>query len=235
MKIFLSLISIFLSFISLSLNDTSLSLPPLEILENLECNQYVFELPTTSHFKIFNQRGKKIHSGTSKFIDFSGYETGVYFIHYNNKIENFQLYQNSTDHTFGIIPGYILLLAVILFLVLIRLRNIKREQHLLLQITNDLKSKIVEKPYSNLGDISLNKTSIEKKVNAMLNQSDWKVIDQIVANPSISNKELAEKISLSVEGTRSSLKKLYRNFEIPYSRNMKLALVIKLMQFSTPD
>lgn len=81
--------------------------------------------------------------------------------------------------------------------------------------------------------VQMDKVLLEKHVQANLNESDWAIIQVIYENPAISNKVLAERITLSVEGTKSSLKKMYSLFEIPSSRNMKLALILKVINVST--
>ena len=77
-------------------------------------------------------------------------------------------------------------------------------------------------------EFQLEKELLEKEIDAKLNESDWLIIQALYKNPAQSNKELADKVALSVEGTRSSLKKMYRLFEIADSRNKKLALVLTI-------
>ena len=78
----------------------------------------------------------------------------------------------------------------------------------------------------------LDKQKIEATINAKLNETDWKILNIIYDNPSISNREIADKVSLSLEGTSSSLRKMYRIANLKSSGNKKLALVIEVTKIS---
>lgn len=81
-------------------------------------------------------------------------------------------------------------------------------------------------------DTLLSKEKIEEKLDVKLNETDWKILNILYEKPSSSNREIAEFISLSLEGTRSSLKKMYRLFEIESAHNMRLTLILKAITFS---
>jgi DNA-binding MarR family transcriptional regulator len=81
--------------------------------------------------------------------------------------------------------------------------------------------------------VEIDRVVIENYIEANLNESDWAIMKALYDNPAISNKVLADQISLSVEGAKSSLKKMYSLFEIPLSRNMKLALILKVINLTT--
>jgi hypothetical protein len=56
----------------------------------------------------------------------------------------------------------------------------------------------------------------------------------IYENPTISNRQIAKQVFLSLEGVSSSLRRMYRNFEVKSgsSKNLKVALVTKVIQIS---
>ena len=60
----------------------------------------------------------------------------------------------------------------------------------------------------------LDKDKIESQINAKLNDSDWAIIMALYEEPAIDNRLLSEKVFLSYEGVRSSLKKMYGLFEL---------------------
>jgi DNA-binding CsgD family transcriptional regulator len=54
----------------------------------------------------------------------------------------------------------------------------------------------------------------------------------LLEDPTISNKELADKAYLSVDGIGSSLRRMYEYFDIPSSKYMKIALLLKAIKIS---
>ncbi|MFZ1808691.1 MAG: tetratricopeptide repeat protein [Cyclobacteriaceae bacterium] len=130
-------------------------------------------------------------------------------------------------------------LLLIFLGVYLRIRFIKSQAQLdaLLQEIKLLKvqAKI------NLGSITpteeaqLDKERIENALKASLNPSDWSILNTLYANPAIGNKEIADIVSLSVEGVRSSLKKMYRYFYIEKTANQRVLLVIQAAKLSNPS
>ena len=85
----------------------------------------------------------------------------------------------------------------------------------------------------NLERLALKREKIESSISTKLNDSDWKILSQLLENPAITNREIAELVSLSFEGVRSSLKKMYRVFDIQKSgENQKISLIIKATRIS---
>ena len=86
-------------------------------------------------------------------------------------------------------------------------------------------------PYS--PEIKINRNKVNSAIESKLNETDWKVLDILYQNPIATNKQIAGKIYLSVEGVRSSLKKMYRLYNIQQSaENQKIALTIAVMKIS---
>lgn len=74
----------------------------------------------------------------------------------------------------------------------------------------------------------LNKDTLQRMLGGKLNDTDWSLLLVLLEDPNASNKILAERISISHEGVRSSLKKMYRLFQIEEKvTNKKMALIIK--------
>ena len=79
----------------------------------------------------------------------------------------------------------------------------------------------------------LNREKIEAEINGVLNDSDWSVLTLLCEKPTINNREISELVSLSFDGVRSSLRKMYRIFNIQNTNeNQRMALVIKAFQIS---
>jgi predicted transcriptional regulator len=82
----------------------------------------------------------------------------------------------------------------------------------------------------------LDRTKIEKAVDGSINDSDWKILNALFDNPNTTNREIADQISLSIEGVKSSLKKMYMLFEITHSReNKRLGLTMKVTHISNDN
>lgn len=82
------------------------------------------------------------------------------------------------------------------------------------------------------GNFSLNKAALEAHIGRHLNETDWKVLNILVDNPVISNKELAAEAFLSVDGIGSSLRRMYELFQIGESRYMKTSLLMEAIKVS---
>ncbi len=82
----------------------------------------------------------------------------------------------------------------------------------------------------------LDKEKVQVYINAALNETDWKLLQELALNANASNKYLAEQISISHEGVRSSLKKMYRLFKIEDDVvNKKMALILKVSAVSVQE
>ena len=130
--------------------------------------------------------------------------------------------------TFGI-----LLISSLILVFYFRIRFIRKksEEQILLKEIKVLKAESVARiASSSLPENSpLDRDKIEASINGSLNESDWNIIKVLYDNPIASNSEIAEKVSLSIDGTRSSLKKMYRLFEIEKTgQNQRIELVIQL-------
>ena len=72
-----------------------------------------------------------------------------------------------------------------------------------------------------------------KNAENKLNDTDWKILKLICVTPTITNKDIGEKVYLSVDGVKSSFKKMYDLFDITsIGRNKKISLAIKVIKLS---
>ncbi len=117
-------------------------------------------------------------------------------------------------------------------------KDLKEKEKLLQQIEElkkNLSVQSVATSRNNKKTFSLDKDKIEKAIDNRLGESSWKILNLIFNNPSISNKEIAEQVSLSVEGVSSSLRRMYQAFEIDSSSNKKITLIMKATRLSFED
>lgn len=78
----------------------------------------------------------------------------------------------------------------------------------------------------------LNKEKLETAIDKKINETDWNVLNILLDDPVISNKDLAERAYMSVDGIGSSLRRMYEYFDIPTSKYMKIALLLKAIKIS---
>jgi tetratricopeptide (TPR) repeat protein len=79
---------------------------------------------------------------------------------------------------------------------------------------------------------TLVKEKLEQVIGKKLNETDWNVLNILLDDPAISNIELAERAYMSVDGIGSSLRRMYEYFDIPSSKYMKIALLLKAIKIS---
>lgn len=73
---------------------------------------------------------------------------------------------------------------------------------------------------------------IEKYLGRKINDTDWKVLNLLLENPVITNKEIASKAFMSIDGIGSSLRRMYEYFEIKESKYMKISLLLEAIKSS---
>lgn len=83
-------------------------------------------------------------------------------------------------------------------------------------------------------ELQLDREKIEAFLGTKLGESSWKILNAIFEDPTIGNREIGEKVFLSVEGVSSSLRRMYKNFDVnsESSQNLKVALVAKAVEIS---
>ncbi len=129
----------------------------------------------------------------------------------------------------------LLLIVVYLYLRKKILQTREKQKELIAKIAA-LEEKIARQaadtPNEKKNETSLDKAKIEKAINTKLGTSSWEILNLMIENPSISNKEIARQVSLSIEGVSSSLRRMYASFEIKASNNKRIALVMKALSLS---
>jgi len=129
-----------------------------------------------------------------------------------------------------------ILFIIITVIFIFRSFKIKAEKKSLLQEVEILKDKsLISKKVldSSFEKSQLDRVKIKKAINGSINGTDWKILSLLYKNPHITNREISEQVFLSIEGVKSSLKKMYTLFNIQHSReNKRLGLVITITLLS---
>lgn len=66
---------------------------------------------------------------------------------------------------------------------------------------------------------------IEGAIDRSLNETDWKVLNLLIAEPTMTNQAIADRAFLSVDGIGSSLRRMYDYFNVKETKYKKIALV----------
>ena len=137
---------------------------------------------------------------------------------------------------------YIILTSIIitvisfLFIIWVKSRKQKKEKEAFLKEIDKLKLQLDSNVESNTelikGDLPFSKDEINVASGNKLNETDLGILVVLYKDPSISNRMIASEVNLSIEGVRSSLKKMYRLFDIELPKNKKLALILKVIRLS---
>ena len=138
---------------------------------------------------------------------------------------------------FVLIISFALIMFLSGFLYFKKHTTLNSERQLLLKEMELLKESalsIAVIPGKKESELKLNKEIIESHINIKLNPTDWSILTILYQNPVISNQELADKISLSIEGVASSLKKMYLNFDLVDTKRSqkKLELIVRASRMS---
>ncbi len=134
--------------------------------------------------------------------------------------------------TSGIIFGAVL---IIVFIVLYYNRNLqknRKKRDELLEELERLKTAENSNLVVNPNEFQLDREKINQTINRKINDTDWNVLTILLSEPDISNKDLAEKAFLSVDGIGSSLRRMYVYFEIKESKYKKISLITEAIKAS---
>ncbi len=85
----------------------------------------------------------------------------------------------------------------------------------------------------NSNEFELIREKIEQSIDRKLNDTDWNVLNILLKEPDISNKEIAEKAFMSVDGIGSSLRRMYVYFNIKESKYKKISLITEAIKASS--
>jgi tetratricopeptide (TPR) repeat protein len=153
-----------------------------------------------------------------------------------NQLENeqaqAQLKLKQLKERYGMILIGLVLIGLILFYTRTRIMSHQRQQAILLAEIEQLK-KVSNAPVAlHTNTFQLDRSSIEKAIDRKINETDWKVLNILLEDPVIANKEIAEQAFMSVDGIGSSLRRMYSAFDIKESKYKKISLIMKAIKLS---
>lgn len=148
------------------------------------------------------------------------------------KAQEEQLRKKQLKRIVGICIMALLVIGAIFILYKKRVKQNEDEQNALIREIQELKSKNNSTLPIEGANFKLNKEKIESSISRKLNDTDWLVLQILFDDPVISNKGIADKAFLSVDGIGSSLRRMYVTFDIKESRYKKISLLMEVMKMS---
>lgn len=155
---------------------------------------------------------------------------------FNNQLENdkkqAQLKLKQLKDSYLLIFIGSVIIMVIIVLTRYRINNYRKQKKVLLKEIDKLKTTHISSISNNDGGFNLDRSRIEKHINREINETDWKVLNILLDDPVITNKEIAEKAFMSVDGIGSSLRRMYDYFDIKESKYKKISLILDAIKKS---
>lgn len=142
---------------------------------------------------------------------------------------------SQVKRTYAIVFGALLIIILLFVYFRSKISKDRAIRNQLLQELEHLKSlqhETAQNDASPTTGFQLNREKIEKAITRELNETDWNILNFLLEDPVISNKDLAEKIFLSVDGTGSALRRMYEHFEIKESKYKKISLLLEAVKLS---
>ena len=128
-----------------------------------------------------------------------------------------------------IVLGFVLGFGVIISLLVSYIVRIKNDQlakrHKLLNEIQKLKTDALNLGITNKPSDPLDRKLLEASLGRTLNDTDWKVLNILIENPTITNFEIAEQAHMSIDGIGSSLRRMYQYFDVKETKYKKIALL----------
>ena len=155
---------------------------------------------------------------------------------YENKLENEKektaLKVSQLKRTFAITIASTLLIFCVVFYFRSKMKKDQAKRDVLLDEIEKLKNNADKGLIVDSNKFELVREKIEHSINRNLNETDWKVLNLLLDDPVITNKEIAEKACMSVDGIGSSLRRMYEYFEIKETKYKKISLLLEAIKTS---
>ncbi|WP_375238002.1 tetratricopeptide repeat protein [Aurantibacter sp.] len=160
------------------------------------------------------------------------FDDKLYQTKLKNKEKQDQLKSNHSKKTYGIIIFSLALIALILFFTRRKSLANRKKRTQLLEELERLKTRESSNIAASSNKFELVKNKIEASINQELNKTDWTVLNILLDDPVIPNKQIAEKAFMSIDGIGSSLRRMYITFNIKESKYKKISLLMEAIKIS---
>lgn len=153
------------------------------------------------------------------------FEDKLYQTQLENEKEQAKIELKQLKRTFSIIAVAVLLIILTILYFRNKSKNNRKKRDALLKEIKNLKNKTSTNIIVDSEVYELIREKIETSINRTLNETDWSVLNILLQQPEITNKEIAEKAFMSVDGIGSSLRRMYQYFDIENVKYKKIALI----------
>ena len=158
------------------------------------------------------------------------YETKLFQNQIEHEQEKAALKVKQVKRSSFLIGFFIVVILVVLSFFFLRNKKNAQQRNRLLEEIKFLKNQNLT--VVSYDKFELNKEKIDRYINRVLNETDWSILQILLENPTVMNKEISEKAMLSVDGVGSSLRRMYDYFEIRDTKYKKIALLNKVIKIS---
>jgi len=199
-------------------------------------NQNELELALRMHEKFTVYRDsiqvEKNNFAVAREVVKNDYEIQLYEAELEKGREKAQLELSQLKRTFGIISVFVLLIALLLYYFFAKSKKNRIRRNMLLAEIESLKSNTGKELVVDSNQFQLVREKLDAAIEKKLNDTDWKVLGILLDDPVISNKEIAEKAFLSIDGIGSSLRRMYEYFDVKDSKYKKISLLLEAIKIS---
>tara|TARA_B110000285_G_scaffold26967_1_gene26413 strand:- start:77 stop:1708 length:1632 start_codon:yes stop_codon:yes gene_type:complete len=197
-------------------------------------NKYDLSLKMYENYTVYNdsiQQEKNNFAVVSEAVK-NDFELKVYENKLENEKEKTALKVSQLKRTFAITIASTLLIFCVVFYFRSKMKKDQAKRDVLLDEIEKLKNNANKGLIVDSNKFELVREKIEHSINRNLNETDWKVLNLLLDDPVITNKEIAEKAFMSVDGIGSSLRRMYEYFEIKESKYKKISLLLEAIKTS---
>lgn len=136
-----------------------------------------------------------------------------------------RLYIQQLKTVILLILVFVLVVAgVVVYAIRNKARHEQRKEALLTEIEG-LKASQMRSMAVSMPSLEDQRLAIEAAIDRPLNETDWKVLNLLMEEPTMTNQAIADRAFLSIDGIGSSLRRMYGYFNIGETRYKKIALV----------
>ena len=197
-------------------------------------NKYDLSLKMYENYTVYNdsiQQEKNNFAVVSEAVK-NDFELKVYENKLENENEKTALKVSQRKRTFAITIASTLLIFCVVFYFRSKMKKDQAKRDVLLDEIEKLKNNADKGLIVDSNKFELVREKIEHSINRNLNETDWKVLNMLLDDPVITNKEIAEKACMSVDGIGSSLRRMYEYFEIKETKYKKISLLLEAIKTS---
>lgn len=160
------------------------------------------------------------------------FERTLYEVHLEDERNQSALKLQQLKRMFFILFAAVLAISMIVLFFRRKIKRNKIKRAALLEELEELKRKKGSDLILASKRFELNREHLETSLQRKLNETDWRVLNVLLESPDVTNKKIAEKTFMSIDGIGSSLRRMYGYFEISETKYKKITLLSEAIKRS---